>query len=38
MKRSQIQQRLAQEHPDFGEIAKDQDFANFGQKVQLTGE
>jgi hypothetical protein len=29
MKRSQIQQRLAQEHPDFGEIAKDQDFANW---------
>ena len=28
MKRAQIQQRLAQEHPDFGEIAKDQDFAN----------
>ena len=29
MRRSQIQQRLAQEHPDFGEIAKDQDFANW---------
>ena len=29
MKRSQIQQRLAQEHPDFGEIAKEQDFANW---------
>jgi hypothetical protein len=29
MKRSQIQQRLAQEHPDFGEIARDQDFANW---------
>jgi len=29
MKRAQIQQRLAQEHPDFGEIAKDQDFANW---------
>jgi len=29
MKRSQIQQRLAQEHPDFGDIAKDQDFANW---------
>jgi hypothetical protein len=29
MKRSQVQQRLAQEHPDFGEIAKDQEFANW---------
>ena len=29
MKRSQIQQRLAQEHPDFVDIAKDQDFANW---------
>jgi hypothetical protein len=29
MKRSQIQQRLAQTHPDFGDIAKDQDFANW---------
>jgi hypothetical protein len=29
MKRSQIQQKLAQEHPDFGDIAKDQDFANW---------
>jgi hypothetical protein len=29
MKRSQIQQRLAQDHPDFGDIAKDQDFANW---------
>jgi hypothetical protein len=29
MKRAQIQQKLAQEHPDFGEIAKDQDFANW---------
>jgi hypothetical protein len=29
MKRSQIQQRLAQEHPDFEDIAKDQDFANW---------
>ena len=29
MKRAQIQQRLAQEHPDFGEIAKEQDFANW---------
>jgi len=29
IKRSQIQQRLAQEHPDFGDIAKDQDFANW---------
>jgi len=29
MRRSQIQQRLAQEHPDFGDIAKDQDFANW---------
>jgi len=29
MKRSQIQQRLAQEHPDFGDIARDQDFANW---------
>ena len=29
IKRSQIQQRLAQEHPDFGDIARDQDFANW---------
>ena len=29
MKRSQIQQRLAHEHPDFGDIAKEQDFANW---------
>jgi hypothetical protein len=29
MKRAQIQQRLAQEHPDFGDIARDQDFANW---------
>jgi hypothetical protein len=29
MKRAQVQQRLAQEHPDFGDIAKDQDFANW---------
>ena len=29
MKRAQIQQRLAQTHPDFGDIAKDQDFANW---------
>ena len=29
MRRSQIQQRLAQEHPDFGDIARDQDFANW---------
>jgi hypothetical protein len=29
LKRSQIQQRLAQEHPDFGEIAKNEDFANW---------
>jgi len=29
MKRAQIQQRLAQTHPDFGEIAKEQDFANW---------
>lgn len=29
MRRSQIQQRLAQEHPDFGDIAKDQEFANW---------
>jgi hypothetical protein len=29
MRRAQIQQRLAQEHPDFGDIAKDQDFANW---------
>ena len=29
MRRSQVQQRLAQEHPDFGDIAKDQDFANW---------
>ncbi len=28
-KKMQIQQRLAQEHPDFGEIARDQDFANW---------
>jgi len=29
MKKVQVQQRLAQEHPDFGEIAKDQEFANW---------
>ena len=29
MRRAQIQQRLAQTHPDFGDIAKDQDFANW---------
>jgi hypothetical protein len=29
MKRAQIQQKLANEHPDFGNIAKDQDFANW---------
>ena len=29
MKRTQIQQKLANEHPDFGDIAKDQDFANW---------
>jgi len=29
MKKAQIQQRLAQEHPDFGDIAKDQEFANW---------
>ena len=29
MKKAQIQQRLAQEHPDFGDIARDQDFANW---------
>jgi hypothetical protein len=29
MKRAQIQQRLAQTHPDFGDIARDQDFANW---------
>ena len=29
MKRAHIQQRLAQEHPDFGDIARDQDFANW---------
>jgi hypothetical protein len=29
MKRTQIQQKLASEHPDFGDIAKDQDFANW---------
>ena len=29
MNRTQVQQRLAQEHPDFGDIAKDQDFANW---------
>ena len=29
MKRAQIQQKLAQEHPDFGEIAKNEDFANW---------
>jgi hypothetical protein len=29
MKRSQIQQKLANEHPDFGDIAKDQNFANW---------
>jgi hypothetical protein len=29
MRRAQIQQKLAQEHPDFGDIAKDQEFANW---------
>lgn len=29
MKKVQVQQRLAQEHPDFGDIAKDQEFANW---------
>jgi len=29
LKRTQIQQKLASEHPDFGDIAKDQDFANW---------
>ena len=29
MKRAQIQQKLAQEHPDFGDIAKNEDFANW---------
>ena len=29
MRRAQVQQRLAQEHPDFGDIAKEQDFANW---------
>ncbi len=29
LKRAQIQQRLAQEHPDFGDIAKNEDFANW---------
>ena len=29
MKKAQVQQRLAQEHPDFGDIARDQDFANW---------
>jgi hypothetical protein len=29
MKRAQISQKLASEHPDFGDIAKDQDFANW---------
>ena len=29
IKRAQIQQKLANEHPDFGNIAKDQDFANW---------
>ena len=29
MKRSQVQQRLANQHPDFGDIARDQDFANW---------
>ena len=29
LKRVQIQQRLAQEHPDFGDIAKNEDFANW---------
>ena len=28
-KRMQIQQRLAQEHPDFGQVASDPDFANW---------
>ena len=31
MRRAQIQQRLAQEHPDFGDIARDQDFANWAK-------
>ena len=29
IKRAQIQQKLAQEHPDFGDIAKNEDFANW---------
>jgi hypothetical protein len=29
MKKVQVQQRLAQQHPDFGDIAKDQEFANW---------
>lgn len=29
MKKVQVQQRLAQAHPDFGDIAKDQEFANW---------
>ena len=29
MKRAQIQQKLAQEHPDFGDIAKNEDFTNW---------
>lgn len=29
MRKVQVQQRLAQEHPDFGDIAKDQEFANW---------
>ena len=28
-KRMQIQQKLAQEHPDFGQLVQDQDFANW---------
>ena len=29
MRRAQIQQKLAQEHPDFGDIAKNEDFTNW---------
>ena len=29
MKRAQIQQKLASEHPDFGDIAKNEDFTNW---------
>ena len=29
MKRAQIQQKLANEHPDFGDIAKNEDFTNW---------